>query len=99
MEENDLEQLDIAAAEFDIDLGEAMKRLQTNEDFITIFQERFIDAWAITNTMNMASYDKETQIRVHHKMIARGEFSKFCQDIIETADAAQEALNMVKAEP
>lgn len=94
--EDNLEELDTIAAEYDVLLRDALIRLQSNEDFILVFENKFIDAWSITNTRNMSRNDNQTRLRVFEKMNARGEFCKFCDDLIDIGNAAEEALNLNK---
>ena len=86
---------DLDAMENAVKNGEALVRLQDNPDFNLLFREIFIDAWAITNTMNMASYDRETKGRVFDKMNARGHFVEFMQHIESDAESAANDLRTI----
>ena len=83
---------DILALQAQVERGEAMQRLFDNEDFVNIFQKHFIEAWGITNTMNIANYDQQTKQRTFEKMNARSVFATYCQDTIEEGNMAAEAL-------
>lgn len=92
MNEDILEQAHIDAANYAIQLADDLAELQQDERFQRIFQEKFIDAWSITNTMNIATYDSASKQRAFEKMNARGIFCKFCMDIHEDGRIAREGL-------
>jgi hypothetical protein len=86
------EDFNVEAAEYQIEIAEDLKRLQADPKFARIFQELFIDAFAITNTMNMAMNDQATDARTFAKLKARGEYCSFCQQILTDGVEAQENL-------
>ena len=93
-------QLNIASYQHDVDLGEAMTRLETNEDFLALFQTKFIEDFAITNTMLVATYDQATRQRTFEKMVGRSTFTQFIMGIKNDAEFAKQNLaEMEKEEP
>lgn len=88
------EQIDaqVARSNYEISLGEDMDFLDKCPQFTRIFQEKFIDAWSITNTMNMASTNDADRKRIYEKMISRGHFSDFCESIRIDAKIAKENM-------
>lgn len=86
-----------AQAERAVKLGEAMVRLYENEDFKLLFQDVYIDAFAITNVMNMGQNTPEVDRRVFEKMKARGHFSDFCHSTIEDYKYASAGLAEIAA--
>lgn len=83
---------DIEALHAKVSLSEDLAGLYEDERFIRVFKDKFIDAWAITNTMNMANYDTQTRARVHEKMVARGHFMDFCNTVIDDGLSAADEL-------
>lgn len=73
-------------------LGEDMIALENNDAFKRVFGDHFIEAFAVTNVMNMAEYDEVTRRRTHEKMLARSHFVQFCEMTKEDAKEAAEAL-------
>ena len=88
------EQIDaeVASSEYDLRKADVMLKFEADPDFVWLFQEVFINAFAITNTMNMANSDPQVRARIHEKMIARGHFSDFCHMIKEDGKTARENL-------
>ena len=82
------------AYEAQIVLGEAMLRLQDNADFQLIFEDKFTVAFAVTNVMNLGTYNQETKAKIWEKMNARGTFHSF---INQTLDDAANAVANIKA--
>ncbi len=66
-----------------VDEAEAMGRLLQNDDFKLLFQDKYVDAFAITNIYNIHGYDDATRRRFLEKSMARGTFVKFIDDILE----------------
>ncbi len=76
-----------------IDEAEAMIRLLEDKDFILLFREKFINAFAITNIQNSWSFDDATRRRFLEKTISRGHLTKFIDDILEDGRNAIMSIN------
>ncbi|RLA59457.1 MAG: hypothetical protein DRQ78_10605 [Epsilonproteobacteria bacterium] len=76
-----------------INNAEAMQRLVDNDDFKKLFNEIFIEAFAITNTYNFANYDDDTKRRTIEKMAARSHFTNFVEDVLNEGRAAIVSLH------
>ncbi len=74
-------------------LANELKMLLENETFKKIFQELYIDAFAITNLYNLHSYDDPARRRFVEKSLARSVFVKFIDDILEDGRMAQASLS------
>ena len=99
MGENSLDlEATIANAEANIKLGEAFLKLAEMPEFQLVFQDKFIDAFAITNVQNMGTYDTQKRAQVHEKMVARGHFTSFCGMIIQDYQEAAQTLEAVRSE-
>ncbi len=75
-----------------IDNAEAMMRQLQNPDFKLLFQELYIDAFAITNAYNMWSYDDAGRRRFLEKTLARSHFSNFIENILEDGRQAKDSI-------
>ena len=84
--------LDVASYQHDVELGEAMDRLENNPDFIAVFQTKFIEDFAVTNTMLVSSYDQATRQRTFEKMVGRSIFTQFLMGVKQDAEFAKQAL-------
>ena len=73
-------------------LGEMMEKLVAQKDFNELFEERFIKAFAITNTYNFIGYDVQTRNRAMEKMLGRSVFTQFVTDIIKSGNFAKQEL-------
>ncbi len=80
-------------------LKDAMKRLLDNPDFMLVFDKNYIEAFAITNTYNIAGQNPETRARTHEKMIARSHFSMFVESLLRGGEFAEGQLNGDLDEP
>lgn len=70
-------------------LAEALMRLIDNPDFDKVFNEKFINAFALTNVHNMWMFDDAGRRRFHEKTLARSHFSNFMTVTLEEGrDAA-----------
>ncbi len=87
-----------AGYQIDIDLGDALRRLESNPDFVMVFGDKFIEAFAITNTMLISEYDQATRQRTFEKMIARSHFVQFTELIKNDADIARNNLAELKVD-
>ena len=87
-----LDSLEQDNRQLQVENAEAMKRLIENDDFKKLFQEIFIDAFAITNTYNMWSYDDQARRRFLEKTLARSHFSNFIENILEDGRQAIDSL-------
>jgi len=86
--ENDTRQLQI-------DNANAMQQLLEDENFKLLFQDIFIDSFAITNTYNMWSYDDAGRRRFLEKALARSHFSHFIEQILEDG---RQAIDSIRAD-
>jgi len=80
---------------FEIDNGQKMKRLLDNKDFVDLFEEQYIKAFAVTNVYNMAVYDEVTRARTMEKMVARSVFTKFIEGVIGQGNVAVRELQEI----
>jgi len=72
--------------------AEAMQRLLDNDDFKLLFQDIFVDAFAITNTYNIWSYDDQARRRFLEKTMSRSHFTRFIDEILEDGNQAKADL-------
>ena len=72
----------------DVELAEAMVRLQKNPDFIKVFNEKFVKDFALTQQYNLAVFDPQTRGRVYEGMTARSHFQRFQDELIEEGNKA-----------
>jgi len=92
MKSSDNNQLIEDTRHIQIDNARAMQRLLNNEDFKKLFQEIFIDAYAITNIYNAWTFDDQTRRRFLEKTLARSHFTKFIDDILEDGKIALDSI-------
>ncbi len=76
----------------EIELADMMLELTQDSRFIRLFEEQYIEAFAVTNTMTIAAQDKEGRARTHEKMVARSHFVQFIAQTMEAGSFAKEAL-------
>jgi len=76
-----------------VENAQAMTRLLENEDFKKVFQDLYIDAYAITNVYNLWSYDDAGRRRFLEKSMARSYFSRFIDEILEDGRVAKDDLD------
>ena len=86
IEMTEAEQLAIYAK--DVELAEAMVRLQKNPDFVKVFNEKFVKDFALTQQYNLAVFDPQTRGRVYEGMTARSHFQRFQDELIEEGNKA-----------
>lgn len=79
-----------------VDNARMMQELLEDEKFKKLFQEIYIDAFAITNMYNLHGYDDAGRRRFLEKSLARSIFSKFIDDILE--DGRQAIMSMQEDE-
>ena len=91
------EQVDAQELQDMIEIGEALDRLQANEDFKRIFADIFIEAHAVTTSMNFAYFSMEARKGAVEQMHARGVFTKFMNDIKDDAQNARDELQSMMA--
>ena len=73
-----------------VDLAEATNRIINSDDFELVFNQKFLNAFAITNVHNAFALDGDGRRRFMEKTLARSYFSEFITTIMnEGADAAQ----------
>jgi len=82
-----------------IKLADDMLSLETDKRFRDIFGEVFIEAFAITTTMQIASYDVPTRQRTIEKTLARSHFMQFIEGVKNDGIVAREQFAEVMAEP
>ena len=88
---------DLAIARDRIKLANDLAGLQSDERFQRVFGDHFIEAFAVTNTMLMASYDQATRQRTIEKMIARSHFTQFMEGVITDGIQAVQAVDEISA--
>jgi len=76
-----------------IDNAEKMARLIATQDFKDLFQELFVDAYAITNMYNLWSYDDQARRRFLEKSMARSQFTHFIDEVLEDGRQAIASIN------
>lgn len=81
-----------------VELAKAMKRLQENEDFKRVFDEKYIKDWAVTQTYNISIYNQQSRIGVVENMVARSIFSQFCDQLIDDGNIAIDTLQQIEKE-
>ncbi len=65
-----------------IDKAEKMQVLIEDKNFKELFQDIYVDAFAITNMYNLHSYDDNGRRRFLEKALGRSIFVKFIDDIL-----------------
>ncbi len=90
MSEQILNQLD--DREEKVALAEALMRLINNEDFQKVFDEKFVNAFALTNIHNMWMFDDAGRRRFHEKTLARSHFSNFMTTTLQEGQEAAVSL-------
>ena len=65
-----------------IDKAEKMQVLLEDKNFKELFQDIYIDAFAITNMYNLHAYDDPGRRRFLEKALGRSIFVKFIDDIL-----------------
>lgn len=88
----------IELEESNLALARAFLDLSVDPKFVAVFEEKFINAFALTNIHNMAVMTPEARARTHEKMIARSHFSQFCQQIVIDGEIAVTNLAELKAD-
>jgi hypothetical protein len=78
--------------ELQVEMATAMKELLEDKRFKMLFQDRFVDAFAITNVYNAWTFDDQARRRFLEKTIARSHFTNFINEIIEDGQEAQLSL-------
>lgn len=76
-----------------IEKAEKMQRLLDNSDFKELFQNIYIDAFAITNLYNLHGYDDPTRRNFLEKSLARSIFVKFIDGILEEGREAKMSIH------
>ncbi len=77
-----------------IDLADAMNRIVQSDDFELVFNEKFLNAFAITNVHNAFTFDGDARRRFMEKTLARSYFSEF---ITRTLNEGAEATMSLAA--
>ncbi len=80
------------------DRARMMKSLQEDPRFIKLFSNGYIKDWAITQTNNMSTYQRERRVGVMEQMLARSVFAQYCETIIDDGNMAIDTLQAIKAE-
>ena len=91
------EQVELQELQEMVEIGEALNRLQTSEDFKRIFADIFIEAHAVTTSMNFAYFSMEARKGAVEQLHARGVFTKFMNDIKADAEQASDEINSMMA--
>ena len=92
------EQIDLIELQAMVEIGDAMDRLQANEDFKRIFADIFIEAHAVTTSMNFAYFSMEARKGAVEQLHARGVFTKFMNDIKDDAQSARDEISSMNAQ-
>ena len=92
------EQIDLIELQAMVEIGDAMDRLQANEDFKKIFGDIFIEAHAVTTSMNFAYFSMEARKGAVEQLHARGVFTKFMNDIKDDAQSARDEISSMNAQ-
>ena len=97
---NEQEQLAqaVAIAEQSVELAHAVNRLKTNEDFILVFQQRYVIDWALTQMGNIGTMNMDQRRNYLEQAMARGVFTDYIDDIVEGGRMAVEGLAEMKDE-
>ncbi len=82
----------------DVELDEALTRLEVNSDFQAVFGDKFIEAFAITNVMQFAGYDDAARRRSVEKTLARSHFMKFITSVHADGEQARANLKELEAD-
>ena len=72
--------------------AQMLMELKQDPRFQLLFEEMYVDAYAITNIYNIHGYDDATKRRFFEKFTARSHFVKFMEDILEDGRNAQMSL-------
>ena len=75
-----------------IDNARKMQNLLENQDFKDLFQELFVDAYAITNMYNLWAYDDNARRRFLEKSLARSTFTHFIDEVLEDGRQAIDSV-------
>jgi len=75
-----------------IDLAQAMRRIIETKDFEMLFNEQYLNAFAITNVHNAFAFDGDARRRFMEKTLARSYFSEFIITTIEDGNQASLSL-------
>lgn len=98
----DNQELDLAKAiefaEKQVELAEAVQRLQSNPDWQLIIDKRYMDDWARTQVRNVGQYNQDQRRGFLEQAMARGIFDDFIYGVVEDGKAAKAALPELKAE-
>ena len=98
----DNQEIDLAKAiefaEKQVELAEAVQRLQNNPDWQLVIDKRYMDDWAKTQVRNVGQYGPEQRKGFLEQAISRGHFDDFIYGIIQDGMAAKEALPELKKE-
>lgn len=86
----------VNAAHQAITEAEMLATLEAMPEFVHLFQEKYTNAYAITNTMGMAYNDSATDQRVFNGLKSRGDFHKFLDGIRNDGIHAKETLASAK---
>lgn len=82
-------------AEVAIENAKKMQKMMADPDFNYLFNDLFINSWAITQTHNAGKIKSEQRERVMERMVARGHFSDFCMGIINDGQMAVDSLAQI----
>ena len=78
--------------------AQMMGELLDNENFIALFEERFIKDYALSQMANLADYSEATRKIVMERMVARSVFRNFIDDTIQQGMIAVDQLRQITLE-
>ena len=78
--------------------AEMMQSLIDDDRFKHLFQEIFIDAFAITNVYNAWTYDDTQRRSFLEKTMARSTFVRFIDEVLEDGRSAIQSIHADQAE-
>ncbi len=91
-------QEELEFAEHQIELGRAMERLSSNEDFKKVFLVGFIDDFAKTSIANMANTPRDRRVNVVEAQLARSYVVQYMDEVINDANIQIEVKREEKLE-
>ena len=100
MEEGNIESPEDGAdfRDHQINLGKALKRLESNEDFLLLFNDGYVINYAITQVTALAGAKPESREKILENMIARSHFIKYIDSVRTDASMAVEQQREIQLE-
>ena len=87
----------IEFAEKQVELAEALQRLQSNPDWQLVIEKRYFDDWAKTQVRNVGQYGPEQRKGFLEQAISRGHFDDYLYGIIQDGQVAKDTLPELRA--